>query len=196
MPNASDFGFSIEGQLPSTDNPDWLVISRGVVNARQIGKLAKLAPVAFSSDVVSLLATHLSITSIDATPLVECYNRERDQDKVRKITIFRNLFDLPLKTAVKVVNEIERIEALIEHGKALREGRLWTISGAAYDGRAKVLVEKSDHPTYQTADWQNMHARAGAFATGGKQVIGDRTEALTEAVRFFRADHYEIEVID
>ena len=68
MPNASDFGFSIEGQLPGRDpslvtEAEWRTISNAVFASKEARKA--LPEVAISNDLVSLLvADHYEIEVI------------------------------------------------------------------------------------------------------------------------------------
>lgn len=201
MPNASDFGFAIDGQLPARDTSftteeEWRTISNAVYASKEARKA--LPEIAISMDVVSLLATKLDVTWIDAAPLVEvlAHSRTKTQSNVEHVRALRTMFGFSISLATRIFREIERIEALIDKGKAMREGRYWTYSFAVFPGkRAKVLVEKGDYPTFETADWQNKMTHEGAAMTGGAHFIGKRSEAVAKAASTLAVDHYEIEVI-
>ena len=68
MPNASDFGFAIDGQLPSRDpnfttEEEWRTISNAVFASKEARKA--LPEIAISNDAVSLLvADHYEIEVI------------------------------------------------------------------------------------------------------------------------------------
>lgn len=200
MPNASDFGFAIDGQLPSTEPAeDWRTISNAVFASK--ARRASLPETAISQDLVSLLATNLGVTQIDAAPLVEVINFERGrmakgETKADLARRFRVWINLPLILTARIIGEIDRIETLIAKGKALREGCYWTYSFAVFPGkRARITVENGDYPTYDTVDWQNKQAADGAAMTGGQHFIGSRSEAVAKAASVLTVDHYEIEVI-
>lgn len=198
MPNASDFGFSTEGQRPvasAAPVEDWRAISNAVFASKE--KRTKLPEVAISSDLVSMLATKLGVTQIDAAPLVEVVTHARTSttSRVEHVKALRNWFDLPLVLATRILVEIERIEALIDKGKALREGRYWTISFALFTGkRAEILIENGDTKTFDGLDWQNEVTHRGAIMTGGRTFVGDRKDAIAMAATTLAVDHYEIEV--
>lgn len=205
MSNASDFGFTIDGQLPSVanvtvnkdfDSSDWRTISNAVFASKEARK--SLPEMAISQDVVSLLATRLGVTWIDAAPLVEvlAVSRTKTTSNIEHVKALRSMFGFSLVLATRIFREIERIEALIDKGKAMREDRYWTFSFALFDGkRVKLLIEKGDYPTFDTVDWQNKMVHEGASLTGGQHFIGTRAEALAKAASLLVADHYEIEVI-
>ncbi len=179
---------------------NWRVISNAVYASKETRK--GLPETAISDDLVSLLATKLGITWIDAAPLAEviAFERTRMQPGETKADLarrFRAWINLPLVLTASVIGEIERIEALIAKGKAVREGTYWTYSFAVFPGkRARILVEKGDYPTFDTVDWQNKQTAEGAAMTGGAHFIGKRSEAVAKAASTLAVDHYEIEVID
>lgn len=178
---------------------DWRVIS----NAVAASKLARagLPETAISEDLVSLLATKLGVTQFETTPIVEVITFERGrmqpgENKADLARRFRAWINLPLLLTARVIGEVERIEALIAKGKAMREGTYWTYSFAVFPGkRATILVEKGDYPTFDTVDWQNAQTDKGAAMTGGSHFIGSRSEAVAKAASTLAVDHYEIEVI-
>jgi hypothetical protein len=183
--------------MSTTYVPDWRVISNAVVEAAEV--LKGLPETAVSSDLVSMLATNLGVTSTVATPLVEviCFERTRNvsgsnMDLAKR---FRAWFDLSLTLTARIIREVERIEALIDKGNALREGRYWTISFALFVGkRAEIRVENSDTKTFESMEWQNEVTHRGAIMTGGSTFIGKRSEAVAKAASTLAVDHYEIEV--
>ena len=186
--------------ISTTERPveDWRVISNAVAASKEIRK--GLPETAISQDLVSLLATKLGVTQFETAPLAEVIAFERTRnvsgskaDLCRRV---RAWIDMPAILTMKIVNEVERIEALIAKGKAMREGRYWTYSFAVFPGkRAKIIVEAGDRELFNDLDWQNRMTADGAGMTGGSNFIGSRSEAVAKAASVLAVDHYEIEVI-